>query len=147
MRREESERRERYVAGVTALCNRERDIALAAYDGEAAAEAIPASNSTRACPRSHVCRYLMRQIEQRRISNSNRNVGATVPLDGSGPAVPGGGSSANSTAIPTAANTAGRVAESRVPRRTHPETFQARSPSHNWHLLLAEDFEKFDDPP
>jgi Domain of unknown function (DUF4062) len=40
MRREEEERRERYVAGVTALYNRERDVALAAYDGEAAAEAI-----------------------------------------------------------------------------------------------------------
>jgi tetratricopeptide (TPR) repeat protein len=40
MRREEEERRERYVAGVTALYHRERDIALAAYDGEAAAEAI-----------------------------------------------------------------------------------------------------------
>ena len=40
MRREEEERRERYVAGVTAIYNRERDIALAAYDGEAAAEAI-----------------------------------------------------------------------------------------------------------
>ena len=40
MRREEEERRERYVAGQTALFNRERDIALAAYDGEAAAGAI-----------------------------------------------------------------------------------------------------------
>jgi tetratricopeptide (TPR) repeat protein len=40
MRREEEERHERYVAGVTALHHRERDIALAAYDGEAAAEAI-----------------------------------------------------------------------------------------------------------
>jgi tetratricopeptide (TPR) repeat protein len=40
MRREEEERRERHVAGVTALYNRERDIALAAYDGAAAAEAI-----------------------------------------------------------------------------------------------------------
>jgi len=40
MRREEEERRERYVAEVTALYNRERDIALAAYDGVAAAEAI-----------------------------------------------------------------------------------------------------------
>jgi tetratricopeptide (TPR) repeat protein len=40
MRREEEERRERYVAAVTALYNRERDIALAAYDGVAAAEAI-----------------------------------------------------------------------------------------------------------
>jgi tetratricopeptide (TPR) repeat protein len=40
MRREEDERRERYVAGVTTLYNRERDVALAAYDGEAAAEAI-----------------------------------------------------------------------------------------------------------
>jgi len=40
MRREEDERRERYVAGATLLYNRERDIALASYDGEAAAEAI-----------------------------------------------------------------------------------------------------------
>jgi tetratricopeptide (TPR) repeat protein len=40
MRREEEDRRERYVAGVTALYHRARDIALAAYDGEAAAEAI-----------------------------------------------------------------------------------------------------------
>jgi tetratricopeptide (TPR) repeat protein len=40
MRREEEERRERYVAGITALYNRARDIALAAYDGAAAAEAI-----------------------------------------------------------------------------------------------------------
>ncbi|HMA75402.1 MAG TPA: tetratricopeptide repeat protein [Xanthobacteraceae bacterium] len=40
MRREEEERRERYVAGITALYNRTRDIALAAYDGVAAADAI-----------------------------------------------------------------------------------------------------------
>src|SRR5215831_2193263 len=40
MRGEEEERRERYVAGITALYNRTRDIALAAYDGVAAAEAI-----------------------------------------------------------------------------------------------------------
>jgi len=40
MRREEEERRERYVAGVTALYTQARDIALAAYDGDAAAEAI-----------------------------------------------------------------------------------------------------------
>jgi tetratricopeptide (TPR) repeat protein len=40
MRREEEDRRERYVAGVTALYNRERDIALATHDGVAAAEAI-----------------------------------------------------------------------------------------------------------
>ena len=42
MRREEDERRERYVAGQTLLYNRERDIALASYDGEAAARAIVA---------------------------------------------------------------------------------------------------------
>jgi hypothetical protein len=41
-REEEEERHERYVLGITALFNRERDIALAAYDGEAAAEAIVA---------------------------------------------------------------------------------------------------------
>ena len=40
MRREEEERRERYVAAQTALYHRARDIALAAYDGEAAGEAI-----------------------------------------------------------------------------------------------------------
>ena len=40
MRREEEGRRERYIAGVTTLYNRQRDIALATYDGEAAAEAI-----------------------------------------------------------------------------------------------------------
>jgi len=39
MRREEEERRERYAAGVSLLFRRERDIALAAYDGEAAASA------------------------------------------------------------------------------------------------------------
>jgi tetratricopeptide (TPR) repeat protein len=42
LRHEEEERRESYVAGVTALCKRERDIALVAEDGEAASEAIVA---------------------------------------------------------------------------------------------------------
>jgi tetratricopeptide (TPR) repeat protein len=42
MRRDEEERRASYVAGVTELCNRARDIALASYDGEAAAEAVVA---------------------------------------------------------------------------------------------------------
>jgi hypothetical protein len=40
MRRDEEDRRERYVAGATALYSRERDIALAAYDGVSAADAI-----------------------------------------------------------------------------------------------------------
>jgi tetratricopeptide (TPR) repeat protein len=40
MRHEEEERRERYVAGITVLYNRARDIALAAYDGVAAADQI-----------------------------------------------------------------------------------------------------------
>lgn len=39
MRRDEEERRERYVESVSALFHRVRDIALATYDGEAAAEA------------------------------------------------------------------------------------------------------------
>ena len=39
-RREEAERRIRYEEGVRALYGRERDIALAAYDGEAAGEAV-----------------------------------------------------------------------------------------------------------
>ena len=38
--REEEERRAHYVEGVTTLYGRERDIALAAYDGEAAADTI-----------------------------------------------------------------------------------------------------------
>src|ERR1700722_17269409 len=42
MRHEEEERRERYVAGQTLLYNRERDIALASYDGEAASDVIVA---------------------------------------------------------------------------------------------------------
>ena len=40
MHREEEERRERYVTGITVLYNRSRDIALATYDGQAAANAI-----------------------------------------------------------------------------------------------------------
>ena len=40
LRREEEERRVHYVESVRALCGRERDIALASYDGEAAADAI-----------------------------------------------------------------------------------------------------------
>jgi tetratricopeptide (TPR) repeat protein len=40
MAREEEERRERYVASLTVLRHRERDIALAGYDGDAAATAI-----------------------------------------------------------------------------------------------------------
>ena len=42
LRQQEEARRERYVAEVTALGNGERDIALAAYDGEAAGDAIAA---------------------------------------------------------------------------------------------------------
>jgi exonuclease VII small subunit len=40
MRREEEGRRERFEAGATALYNQARDIALATYDGDAAAEAV-----------------------------------------------------------------------------------------------------------
>jgi hypothetical protein len=40
MRREEEERHERYVAGITVLHNHARDIAFATHDGEAAADAI-----------------------------------------------------------------------------------------------------------
>ena len=40
MHREEEERHERYIKGITVLYNRERDISLATYDGAAAAEAI-----------------------------------------------------------------------------------------------------------
>ena len=40
MRRGEDERRERYEASITALYHRERDIALAAYNGDAAAEQL-----------------------------------------------------------------------------------------------------------
>ena len=44
--REQEERRAIYVERVTALYNRERDIALASYDGEAAAEAVIALAET-----------------------------------------------------------------------------------------------------
>ena len=40
MERTEQEHRERFVAGLTALRHRERDVALASYDGDAAAAAI-----------------------------------------------------------------------------------------------------------
>jgi tetratricopeptide (TPR) repeat protein len=40
MRRDEEDRRERFEAGMTALYTQARDIALAAYDGEAASDAI-----------------------------------------------------------------------------------------------------------
>jgi hypothetical protein len=40
MRREEEERRAGFEAGATALYTRARDIALAAYDGDGAAEAM-----------------------------------------------------------------------------------------------------------
>jgi exonuclease VII small subunit len=40
IRREEEERRERFEAGATARYNQARDIALATYDGDAAAEAV-----------------------------------------------------------------------------------------------------------
>jgi hypothetical protein len=46
MQREQEERLARYVAGQTLLYNRERDIALAAYDGDAAADAILALAET-----------------------------------------------------------------------------------------------------
>jgi tetratricopeptide (TPR) repeat protein len=42
LEREETERRERFVAGVTVLRTRERNYALASYDGDAAARAIMA---------------------------------------------------------------------------------------------------------
>ncbi len=42
MRRDEEERRERYIAGVTALYHSEREVAFAVFDGEAAAEAVTA---------------------------------------------------------------------------------------------------------
>lgn len=40
LRRDEADRRAAFQAGITTLYGRERDIALAAYDGEAAAEAV-----------------------------------------------------------------------------------------------------------
>jgi tetratricopeptide (TPR) repeat protein len=46
MQRGEDERRERYEAGISLLYHRERDIALATYDGDAAARAIVALAET-----------------------------------------------------------------------------------------------------
>src|SRR5208283_924458 len=85
MRREEEERRERYVLGRTALCNRERDIALAAYDGEAAAEAIVAlAEAIHGANAALVLKFLNSEadtlFEYGRDSGSNVHLVATIAL-------------------------------------------------------------------
>ena len=80
MRREEEERRERYVAGVTALHNRVRDIALASYDGEAAAAAIIAlAEAFIGRTRPAVVSFLNSEAEA--LEGYGRDRGSNVHLD------------------------------------------------------------------
>jgi tetratricopeptide (TPR) repeat protein len=79
MEREEKERRERYVAGVTALRHRQRDIALAAYDGDAAASAILAlAQSVHAANPAMTVGFL--RTEAARLEEYGRDRGSNVHL-------------------------------------------------------------------
>jgi hypothetical protein len=87
LRQQEEERRERYVAQVTALGNGERDRALAAYDGEAAcdaivalAEALHGANAARAVPRSPSDEASATSLEPQRAALEEQ-ARERVPLD------------------------------------------------------------------
>jgi tetratricopeptide (TPR) repeat protein len=85
MRREEEERRERFEAGVTALYTQARDIALAAYDGDAAAEAIvDLARSIHGANAAKVAEFLgleaLALYEQGHDRGSNVHLVATIAL-------------------------------------------------------------------
>ncbi|HZZ26223.1 MAG TPA: tetratricopeptide repeat protein [Roseiarcus sp.] len=85
MRREEEERRERFEAGVTALYTQARDIALAAYDGDAAAEAIvDLARSIHGANAAKIAEFLGLEAqalyEQGRDHGSNVHLVATIAL-------------------------------------------------------------------
>jgi tetratricopeptide (TPR) repeat protein len=85
MRREEEERRERFEAGVTALYTQARDIALAAYDGDAATEAIvDLARSIHGANAAKVAEFLglkaQALYEQGRDRGSNVHLVATIAL-------------------------------------------------------------------
>jgi tetratricopeptide (TPR) repeat protein len=79
LQREEKERRAAYLAGVTELYNRARDIALASYDGEAAAEAVVAlAEAVHGADRAGV--YEALRAETRALYNHGDEKGSNVHL-------------------------------------------------------------------
>ena len=79
MQREEEDRRERYVAGVTALYHRERDIALASYDGDAAADAtIELARSIRSANAGKIAEFV--GSEAQALYEYGRDRGSNVHL-------------------------------------------------------------------
>ena len=79
MAREEKKRRERYVASVTVLRHRERDIALATYDGDAAAAAIAKlARSIHAANAPMIGKFLSK--EARALHEYGRDRGSNVHL-------------------------------------------------------------------
>ena len=85
LERAEKERRADYVAGLTALRNRQRDIALASYDGEAAAEAVAArTEAVHGADRAGVFKALTAEakalLEHGRDRGSNVHLVAAIAL-------------------------------------------------------------------
>jgi Domain of unknown function (DUF4062) len=79
MRREEEERREQYVEGVTVLYRKERDVALAAYDGEAAAASIVAlAEAIHGADQKRVADAIIREADN--LTESRRDRGNNVYL-------------------------------------------------------------------
>lgn len=79
LEREEKERRAAYVEGVTELYNRARDIALASYDGEAAAEAGAAlAEAVHGADRAGVYKAL--RAETQALLDHGRDRGSNVHL-------------------------------------------------------------------
>jgi hypothetical protein len=79
LQREEKERRAAYVAGVTELYNRASDIALASYDGEAAAEAVVAlAKAVHGADRAGIFRALW--VETQALCDHGRDKGSNVHL-------------------------------------------------------------------
>jgi hypothetical protein len=79
MRREEQERRELYAAGVTALYTQARDIALAAYDAAAAAEATVAlARSIHGSSAAKIAEFLSSEVQA--LCEHGRDRGSNVHL-------------------------------------------------------------------
>jgi hypothetical protein len=79
LEREEKERRAAYIEGVTELYNRARDIALASYDGEAAAEAVVAlAEAVHGADRAGVAKAL--EAEATALYEYGRDQGGNVRL-------------------------------------------------------------------
>jgi tetratricopeptide (TPR) repeat protein len=85
MRREQEERRAAYVEGVTELYGREGMIAMASYDGEAAAEAVVSwAEAVHGADRARVCEALtgvtQALLDHGRDQGSNVHLVATIAL-------------------------------------------------------------------